>query len=338
MRPTFSIIAFTVLSGAGYGLLFLLGLAIAFGALPAFPGLPPEAFAKFSMSSAIVATPATALMIALVFGALLATAGLVCSLAHLGKPLRAWRALSQWRSSWLSREGVASLVTYLPLLALLSLLLGLWHAHFATSVLLALRITGALLCACAVATIACTANIYASLKTIRAWHDRHVLPGYLYLALNTGALWFAALATLGLPALNSAFSIWLGNALILAPCAAFYKRAYWRSIDASVSPDTGAATGLGAFGHVRSVEHPHTEQNYLTHEMGFVLARTHARRLRAIAFSSILLAPIGSLGLAFAIGWPAAWIGLGVGMAGVFVERWLFFAQARHAVMAYYAR
>src|SRR6185437_11174293 len=37
--------------------------------------------------------------------------------SHLGRPERAWRALSQWRSSWLSREGIASLVTYLPMLA-----------------------------------------------------------------------------------------------------------------------------------------------------------------------------------------------------------------------------
>ena len=33
-------------------------------------------------------------------------AGLVSSTLHLGHPERAWRALSQWRSSWLSREGV----------------------------------------------------------------------------------------------------------------------------------------------------------------------------------------------------------------------------------------
>ena len=41
--------------------------------------------------------------------ALLVSAGLLSSVGHLGKPLRAWRAFSQWRSSWLSREGVAAL-------------------------------------------------------------------------------------------------------------------------------------------------------------------------------------------------------------------------------------
>jgi DMSO reductase anchor subunit len=46
--------------------------------------------------------------------ALLVTLGLLSSTFHLGHPERAWRAFSQWRSSWLSREGVAAVATYLP--------------------------------------------------------------------------------------------------------------------------------------------------------------------------------------------------------------------------------
>ena len=44
----------------------------------------------------------------------LVTAGLLSSTMHLGRPERAWRAFSQWRTSWLSREGVASVVTFIP--------------------------------------------------------------------------------------------------------------------------------------------------------------------------------------------------------------------------------
>jgi DMSO reductase anchor subunit len=71
-----------------------------------------------------------------------------------------------------------------------------------------------------------------------------------------------------------------------------------------------------------------------------VLARRHARRLRAIAAGLVLLgaclvlAPVpGRIAAAM-----AAWAAVATGMAGLFVERWLFFAEARHAVMAYYAR
>ena len=44
----------------------------------------------------------------------LITGGLLASTAHLGRPERAWRAFSQWRTSWLSREGVMAVATYVP--------------------------------------------------------------------------------------------------------------------------------------------------------------------------------------------------------------------------------
>jgi DMSO reductase anchor subunit len=89
---------------------------------------------------------------------------------------------------------------------------------------------------------------------------------------------------------------------------------------------------------VVSLEAPHTEENYLTREMGFVLARKHARRLRRIVVVLFLLAPACAFALWLVLGWPAALAGLLAAMLAAFVERWLFFAEARHAVMAYYAR
>jgi DMSO reductase anchor subunit len=74
MRPSFSIIVFTVLSGAGYGLLFVLGLSLAWTAGTAS------------------GDARVALGIPLVVGALLVSAGLLASVGHLGQPLRAWRA------------------------------------------------------------------------------------------------------------------------------------------------------------------------------------------------------------------------------------------------------
>jgi DMSO reductase anchor subunit len=116
---------------------------------------------------------------------------------------------------------------------------------------------------------------------------------------------------------------------------------YWRSIDAQPALTAGHATGLEALGVARTMEAPHTEENYLLHEMGFVLARKHARTLRRIALVAAFLVP--AVLAAVALAWPAAatalaWLGLASGLAGLFVERWLFFAEARHAVTAYYAR
>src|SRR5260221_648142 len=95
MHPALSVILFTTASGAGYGLLILLAVFAALGLLPAHPG--------FGLAAFVVALG-------------LISFGLAASTFHLGHPERAWRAFSQWRSSWLSREGVASVATYLPAL------------------------------------------------------------------------------------------------------------------------------------------------------------------------------------------------------------------------------
>nr|WP_217497731.1 DmsC/YnfH family molybdoenzyme membrane anchor subunit [Lysobacter enzymogenes] len=110
MHPAFSVIFFTTLSGAGYGLMAWLGALalLQHAGLRGAPQLP-----SFALGAGLLAS------------LVLVTIGLLSSTAHLGKPLRAWRAFSQWRTSWLSREGVMALLTYAPALALLGWLLAL---------------------------------------------------------------------------------------------------------------------------------------------------------------------------------------------------------------------
>jgi len=315
MRPTFSIIAFTTLSGIGYGLWFIVGLGLAVGIS--------------------IDTSRFAFGFALVAGALFASAGLLASVAHLGKPLRAWRAFSQWRSSWLSREAIVALATYVPALAIGALLVSGSDAG------ITLRLLGALLAALSVSTVTCTARIYSSLPPIRAWANRYTLPSYLLLGAFAGALWFCALhASMVDDARESSFAlaVLIANAIAIAPAAAWVKRSYWRHIDALAPIGAGTATGLSKLGTVRSFEQPHTEENYLTREMGFVLACKHARKLRALAFWTILSTPLASIALHMLIGRPGFWMAAIVGSAAVFVERWLFFAEAKHAVAGYYVR
>ena len=351
MRPTFSIIAFTVLSGTGYGIWFVLGL----GVLPFGPFCASAPNAPPGELSLGVCSYGNLPMLLLVAGFVLVTIGLFCSLGHLGKPLRAWRALSQWRSSWLSREGVASIATYVPAVAILALPLiaalqtrelGFdvsytpWFDPFYWT-----RIAGGLLAIGCVATVYCTAHIYSSLKPIRAWHNRFVTPSYLVLALHAGLLWtwLASVLPGALPAVidapaRSAIVVSLGLASI---AGAVLKGFYWRSIDRTPQIGAGRATGLDALGDVRVFEAPHTEENYLTHEMGFVLARKHAKKLRAIALIAAFGLPLACALLALAwprMQMPLAMLALVAGMPGLFVERWLFFAEARHTVIAYYGR
>ena len=303
MHPALSVVFFTTVSGAGYGLLFVLGLQLAFG------GVAP-------------ASP-----LAAVLGATLASAGLLASLAHLGHPERAWRALSQWRSSWLSREGVAAALSYLPIVAAIALP---WLAVSSPVV----RLVGIVLALAAATTVWCTARIYTSLTPIPAWQHRLVLPGYLGFAGLSGLAWWSALALLSSDrALPIVALLLLALALIMLAL----KWRYWHAIDCAPLPVTlAAATGLRGAHGMRPFEAPHTETNYLLREMGYVLARKHASKLRAIALIAIAIGTaLAALGAGTAMAWPV-WFALLLLHIGLFVERRLFFAQARHLVSVYY--
>ena len=85
MNPAPSVIVFTVLSGLGFGYLALLG----FGCL---------------------LVEGTGAFLVWALGYALAVGGLMASTLHLGNPQRALLAFTQWRTSWLSREAVASVL------------------------------------------------------------------------------------------------------------------------------------------------------------------------------------------------------------------------------------
>ncbi|MBN9267997.1 MAG: dimethyl sulfoxide reductase anchor subunit [Hyphomicrobium sp.] len=312
MHPAYSVILFTTASGAGYGLLVWLGVLSAFGVLPADRWL---GFTGLAISLALI------------------TVGLLASTFHLGHPERAWRAFSQWRSSWLSREGVAAVATYVP-----AGLLGIgWVFLERTDGVFALM--GLLAAALALVTVYCTGMIYASLRTIRQWNQPLVPWIYIALALATGGLLMLALMYLfgtTRPWFSILTAALVGVALLL-------KQRYWATIDSEKKTWTiGDATGLGKHGQVRVLDFPHTQANFVMREMGFAVARNHAEKLRGYvrllaflvpgALCLITLAPSALLGTLAAL---LAVVAAGVGVA---MERWLFFAEAEHVSMLYYGR
>lgn len=310
MHPAYSVIFFTTASGAGYGLLFLLGLWAAFGTLPENRWL------------GIVA-------LGLALG--LVTAGLLSSTAHLGRPERAWRAFSQWRTSWLSREGALAVATFVP-----AGLFGIgWGFLGETGGWVA---AAALLAALgAVATTGATGMIYASLKPIPQWHNPLTVPTYVLLALMTGLVLFNAV----LHGFSLAYRGVVAAAILASLVGWAWKMFVWRTNDRLSLPATAnSATGL-AGGTVHSIEWPHSEKNYLLKEMGFHIGRKHARRLRVIAQGLGFAAPAVLLAVVFLLGggWAAAILSMlaaATQLAGILVERWLFFAEAQHTVTLYY--
>jgi len=311
MHPAYSVIIFTTASGAGYGLLIWLAIGVVFDLVPRDPIF---GFVGLGIALALI------------------TAGLLTSTFHLGRPGRAWRALSEWKTSWLSREGVAAIASYVT-----AGLFGLGWVFGET--IRGQLVSGAVLSAlCAGATLWCTGMIYASLPTIRAWHQPLVAPIYVVLGLATGGVMLTFLL-----AAFAAEMRWIAIASAIALLAgAILKWLYWSAIDAA-KPIAAAeqATGLGHLGKVLPLDPPHTQPNYVMREMGYQVGRRHAAKLRNIATLLLFVAPLVA-SVSLLVDLPeivellvAAISALSMAL-GVLAERWLFFAEAEHVVVVYY--
>jgi DMSO reductase anchor subunit len=289
MHPAKSVIAFSTLSGLGFGLLAWLGLG-----LPAVTGV--SAFAFFAIAY------------------VLAVGGLIASTFHLGRPERALKAFTQWRTSWLSREAWAS-VAALLVSAAYGAGLVFWGERWAP-----LGLIGAAL---SLLTVLTTSMIYASLRTVPRWRQPLTPVLYLVLALAGGALLAGQIA-------------W---AVPLMALAGAVQIAHWITGDTALAQSgttLASATGLGHIGAVRAFEPPHTGSNYLTREMVFVIARRHALKLRVIAVTLMAVLPVMLLALPFSH--AAAALAVLSHAAGVATSRWLFFAEAEHVVGLYYGK
>ncbi|UYV38716.1 dimethyl sulfoxide reductase anchor subunit [Rhodobacteraceae bacterium D3-12] len=290
MHPAPSVIFFTAFSGLGFGLLAWLGI-----------GLPPVhgwvAFTFYFIAYAM------------------AVGGLLASVFHLANPKNAIKAFSQWRSSWLSREGIiaiAALLTMAP------------HAVMQIFLDTAFRPLGALGAALCLATVFTTSMIYTQLKTVARWNTPFTPALFLLYALAGGAL----LAGQTRPA--AALLILLGLTQIAA----------WLHGDkqgATGATTLETATGLGAIGKTRLLEPPHTGQNYLLNEMAYSVGRKHSLKLRLIALTLGAALPAVLL-LALPVTHTIALIAVLCHILGLLAARWLFFAEAAHVVRLYYGK
>lgn len=305
MHPAPSIILFTTLSGLGYGLAAMLGLGL--------------------LDPAHIATKVGHLL-----ALALIAAGLLSSTAHLGNPQRAWRALSQWRSSWLSREGVMAIATFIPLT---------WSAWLAVIESSYVWMPGLLGTVMSAGTVICTAMIYASLRSVQAWNTR-LTPACFLLFSAAGGLVFTAF----LAACSGRLTPLKTVAALVMLAVAWAVKVKWRARMKELSPlsTPESATGLGSMGQVSLFERPHMTENYLTREMGFRVGRKHAAKLWNVALIAGAIMPAVLLVAAAAMGPGGAFAILFSALAalsfvlGILAERWLFFAEARHAVMNYY--
>ena len=309
MHPAFSVIFFTVASGAGYGLFILMALGYILG------------FVEFDKGVTLVGG---LLSLALI------SAGLLSSTLHLANPKNAWRAFFRFRTSWLAREGVFAVLFY-PVALLF--LLGLWvnlEAGVYNGFVAFIGVAASLL---ALATLFSTGMIYGCLKTIRQWNTALTPTNYLLLGLATGGVLFVlVLAWNGKPTLVMA-----SLSLALLTIAAISKAIYYFWVRTVIGPTINTATGFTR-AQVRLLDTGHTAGTFLTDEFAYFAPAKLLLALRIMVFVAGFFIPLMLLGF-MVLGSQAsglAFLAMLSSFIGIGAERWLFFAEAKHVIRLYH--
>ena len=244
----------------------------------------------------------------------LAVGGLISSTFHLGRPERSLKAFKQWRSSWLSREAIAAVFT-LSVMAVYAI----GRIFFDYDIRI-LGVVGALM---SIVTVFTTSMIYAQLKSIPRWNTKLTPAYFLSLSLAGGAL-LAGQITF---------------CLLLLLISGIIQLLVWIKGDRALAlsgTTIESGTGLGAIGRVRAFEPPHTGTNYLLKEFVHIVGRKHSVKLRIITLILMIGTPILLLSLSFSHFLAA--LSVISHISGLFISRWLFFAEAEHVVGLYYGK
>ncbi len=309
MTPTRSSIASTTGAGLGYGMLALLPIGMLIGLVP-----ENRVFGLATLFLALVVLAVS-------------HATLIAPIRHRSR-LRL--ILTQWRSSWLSRQGVFGLATIS--LALLSSIILLF---FGAKLLFLL--TGLAMATMGLLTVYANGMVFASLPPIAAWHHPLTAPVFVSFALATGAL-----ALHFLTALFGLKTAGLGLTALIVTAGAFgLKIMRWQS-DTMIlgEPTLARATGLSELGRVRVLEAPPIQRHYLLQDEIFDITRRRAAYIKVMVYLVGLAGSLASTILALLIdGWlviPVTFLALACGITGVLLERRLFFAEAEHTAHLYH--
>lgn len=322
MHPAFSVIFLTTLLGAGQGLFLALVTGQFYASVKLVEAQTPAFYAGGSLLSL-----------------LLLGAGLGASFFHLGRPERAWRAATRWRSSWLSRE-VIVLPVLMGLVAIYGALhwLGwtqpLWQAGEFGIPVDATLVIGMLGSLAAFALFVCTAMIYASVKFLEEWASPLTVANFVFLGLASGFM------------LTAAYSAWLSNHLVgfygtwavIFTCIALASRgaSLWRSATLKQKSNLQTAIGIRHTA-IAQITQGFTGGSFNTREFFHGSNIATLRMTRVFFLILTFPVPVMFIALAHLQASPTLPIlAFLVQYIGLLAERWLFFAEARHPQNLYY--
>lgn len=306
MKPPLSVIFFTLFSGSGLGLcawIILLSLNPIY-----LPGIQAQATLLLSTS------------------ALLTTAGLICVFFHLANPKNVWRTLAQLKTSWLSREILCSSLFY-PFLICYALSLKNIYLNQADLVWFAIPLLSSIF-----ATVLCTGMMYRCLKTIPQWHTNWVILNYFTLAAASGSLILWFIAQWQVPFLiniSSQIGILCFSIALLSKAIYFNYLNKLKKNKSSLQTATGIKHRL-----THAVNNGHSSPNFIDKEFSFTKSKNFISRLIFLTIIFAFIFPLATINLTFTNILSLILIMI-VTSYGLFIERWLFFAQAYHVVNLY---
>jgi len=321
MNPALSVIFLTTLIGVGQGLFLALFTQQSYAL---FDLLPQQDARFYGWGS----------LLALVF----TMAGLIASFFHLGRPARAWRSATQWRTSWLSRE-----VIVLPAFMGILFLYAMSHVSGYHPVLVTLPsgliidvtvILGSLGTILAFALFVSTAMIYACLRFLQEWHSPLTVINFILLGGASGFTLATLYAALFAPTQTVFFGGW---AIIITLLGLLGRSAsLWRN--ARLKPKSSMQTAIG-------IKHPRIVQtaqgamggSFNTREFFHGKSDAFLGTMKVSFLVLTFVAPV--LLLVVNLSYPSILL-LGVAFvaqyAGLLAERWYFFAEANHPQNLYY--
>lgn len=321
MQPAFSVIFLTTLIGMGQGLFLAIYTEQVYSVLNVVEKTSTSEFYSLGSAAAL----------------LLLVLGLIASIFHLGRPERAWRSATMWRTSWLSRE-----VIILPTVMGLVFLYGIVHfmgwnvtvMTFGAVVIDLTMVIGALTTLFVFSLYIATGMIYACLKFLQEWHSPLTVINYLLLGSVSGFTLATLLAAYKQPESISFFAGWSIVLLILA----FIFRGASLLRNKRLRPISTVQTAIG-------VRHNKIKQK----SMGFMggsmntrdffhgKTRLFLKSIKTIFLLMVFAIPLSLLVLAL---FKPSLIILSIATASMYIgllaERWYFFAEGNHPQNIYY--
>lgn len=307
MKPAFSVIFLTTLIGAGQGLFVAIVYGQIYGAAKSV---------EFGLTAGMVSLG-------------LMVTGLLASFFHLGRPERAWRAVTKWRTSWLSRE-----VIVLPVAMFVTCvyIVTQWKSGwFNADSILWIGWGGIIVM---FTLYVCTAMIYACVKFLQEWATPWTVINFILLGIASGFVLASALSAASVFDYVEIFRV----PAILLTLVAMTTRLFSFYRNSRIKHRSTVQTAIG-------VKHPYITQRSMGHTGGSFNTRAFfhhcsnrlIRNLRWVVVVVVFVVPVclmllyGSMPLN-----QILWMAFAVQILGLIAERWLFFAQANHPQNLYY--